>query len=231
MPRRPRYLPAGMPVHVVQRGNNRQVCFTSDKDLAAYAAWLYEAAEKYDMAIHAWVFMTNHIHLLVTPGSDNAISKCMQYLGRYYVRYFNFHYTRTGTLFEGRFKASLVQSSHYLLACCRYIELNPVRAGIVADPADYVWSSYRANAFGQQVKMWTAHNEYLSLGRTSEDRQKTYQQLFFEEIGEALITDIRHAVNTGFVLGNDRFRAEVERLTGLPQSYQKRGPKFRSSDD
>ncbi len=228
MPRRPRYCPAGMPVHVVQRGNNRQVCFTSDKDMAAYAAWLYEAAEKYGVLIHAWVFMTNHIHLLLTPGCDNAISRCMQYLGRYYVRYFNFHYSRTGTLFEGRFKASLVQSNRYLLTCCRYIELNPVRAGLVADPADYVWSSYRANAFGYPVKMWFPHDEYLSLGRSIEVRQKAYQQLFFEEIGEGLIADIRHAVNTGFALGNDRFRSEIEQLTGLPQTYQKRGPKSKS---
>ncbi len=228
MPRRPRILPGGMPVHIIQRGNNRQACFTSDKDMGAYAGWLFEAAEKYSMAIHAWVFMTNHTHLLVTPGCDNSISQCMQYLGRYYVRYFNFQYARTGTLFEGRFKASLVQTSHYLLACYRYIELNPVRAGLVSDPADYVWSSYRANAFGKQVRMWSPHDEYLSLGKSREERYKAYQRLFSSKSRERLTTDIRHAINTGFALGNDRFRYEVEQLTGQPQHYRKRGPGSKS---
>jgi len=225
MPRRRRFCPAGLPVHIVQRGNNKQVCFTSDDDMAAYANWLKEAAKKYGMAVHAWVFMTNHIHLLVTPVSDNAVSNCMQYLGRYYVRYFNFRYGRTGTLFEGRFNSSLVQSDYYLLACNRYIELNPVRAGLVQDPADYVWSSYRANAFGQSVQMWSPHKEYLTLGNTRRLRLKAYQQLFLSEMGSELITNIRNALNTGLVLGTDRFRAEVEQLTGQPQKHLKRGPK------
>jgi putative transposase len=193
--------------------------------MAAYANWLKEAAKRYGMAVHAWVFMTNHIHLLVTPVNDNAISNCMQYLGRYYVRYFNFRYGRTGTLFEGRFNSSLVQSDHYLLACYKYIELNPVRAGLVQDPADYVWSSYRANAFGQPVQMWSPHKEYLALGNTRRERMRAYQQLFLSEMGSEMITNIRNALNTGLVLGNDRFRAEVEQLTGQPQKHLKRGPK------
>ena len=154
----------------------------------------------------------------------------MQYLGRYYVRYFNFQYGRTGTLFEGRFNSSLVQSDYYLLACYKYIELNPVRAGLVQDPADYVWSSYRANAFGQSsAKMWSPHNEYLALGKNKRQRLKAYQQLFLSEIGSELITNIRNALNTGLVLGNDRFRAEVEQLTGQPQEHLKRGPKKASA--
>ena len=225
MPRRRRHCPAGLPVHIVQRGNNKQICFTSDNDMAAYANWLSEAAKKYDLAIHAWVFMTNHIHLLVTPGNDSTVSNCMQFLGRNYVRYFNFRYGRTGTLFEGRFKSSLVQSNYYLLACCRYIELNPVRAGLVQDPADYVWSSYRSNAFGQIARMWSPHKEYLALGSNTNRRQLAYQQLFLNQIGSELITDIRHALNTGLVLGNDRFRTEVEQLTGQHQKHLKRGPK------
>jgi putative transposase len=225
MPRRRRHCPVGLPVHIVQRGNNKQVCFTSNDDMAAYANWLKEAAKRYGMAVHAWVFMTNHIHLLVTPVNDNAISNCMQYLGRYYVRYFNFQYDRTGTLFEGRFNSNLVQSDHYLHACYKYIELNPVRAGLVQDPADYVWSSYRANAFGRLVQMWSPHKEYLALGNTRRERLRAYQQLFLSEMGSELITNIRNALNTGLVLGNDRFRAEVEQLTGQPQKHLKRGPK------
>ena len=117
VPRRKRVCPPGYSLHIVQRGNNRQVCFAADDDMAAYINWLRKAARKYGVAIHAWVLMTNHIHLLATPGRESAISKTMQYLGRYYVRYFNFRYQRTGTLFEGRFKSSLVQTDGYLLAC------------------------------------------------------------------------------------------------------------------
>ena len=225
MPRRKRCCPVGLPLHVVQRGNNRQVCFTSDNDMAAFANWLREAAEKYSVAVHAWVFMTNHVHLLLTPGTNHAVSNCMQFLGRYYVRYFNYRYGRTGTLFEGRFKSSIIQTNQYLLACYRYIELNPVRAGLVRDPADYVWSSYRANALGQSVNMWSPHQDYLDLGASKPQRLKAYQQLFSNELGAELITNIRKALNTGLVLGNDRFRAEVEQLTGQPQTHRKRGPK------
>ena len=159
MPRRHRLCPPGLPVHVVQRGNNRQVCFASVADMKAYANWLHEGADKFGVDVHAWVFMTNHVHLLLTPHNPDSISRCMQYLGRYYVRYFNYRHRRSGTLFEGRFKSSIVQSRRYLLACQRYIELNPVRAGMVGDPADYTWSSYRAHAFGRTAKMWQPHPE------------------------------------------------------------------------
>jgi len=167
MPRKSRVCPPGFPVHVVQRGNNRQVCFADDADLKAYAHWLREAADKYSVAIHAWVFMTNHVHLLVTPSSADGLSRCMQYLGRHYVRRFNYRYRRTGTLFEGRFKSGIVQSREYLLICQRYIELNPVRAGMVNDPADYTWSSYRAHAFAMPMRLWSPHPEYLALGKTA----------------------------------------------------------------
>ena len=117
MPRQARKCPPGLPVHVIQRGNNRQVCFASDADLKAYANWLLEASLKFSVNIHAWVFMTNHVHLLMTPSCWSGISRTMQYLGRLYVRHFNFTYRRTGTLFEGRFKSSIVQDREYLLAC------------------------------------------------------------------------------------------------------------------
>jgi putative transposase len=141
MPRRRRIAPIGIPQHVIQRGNNRQVCFTCDNDVAAFASWLKEAAERYEVDIHAWAFMTNHVHLLVTPNQEAAVSAMMQYLGRFYVRFFNLTYNRTGTLWEGRYHACLIQSDAYLLTCQRYIELNPVRADIVKDPADFKWSA------------------------------------------------------------------------------------------
>lgn len=187
MPRRRRICPAGYPVHVVQRGNNRQICFAADSDQAAYANWLSEAAVLYGVDIHAWVLMTNHVHLLVTPHSDNAVSRTMQYLGRYYVRYFNFRYRRTGTLFEGRFKSNLVDSDRYLLACQRYIELNPVRAGIVGDPADYIWSSYRAHALGVQAKMWTPHVVYLEFGDSERERNRAYRQGMADILDKSLV--------------------------------------------
>ncbi len=225
MPRRSRQCPPGLPVHVVQRGNNQQICFASDSDLKAYIHWLTEAAEKYDVAIHAWVFMTNHVHLLMTPSSSNAISSCMQYLGRYYVRYFNYRYQRTGTLFEGRFKSNVVQSQKYLLGCQRYIELNPVRAGMVVDPADYTWSSYRVHAFGRGSRMWRPHPEYLALGENNSTRWSVYRELFADQADEDIITEIRYALNTGLVLGSGKFRREVEQLTGQRQHLLKRGPK------
>jgi putative transposase len=225
MPRNTRNCPVGLPVHVIQRGNNRQACFATEADFKAYACWLHKASLKFGVDIHAWVFMTNHIHLLVTPAEPMAISQAMQYLGRFYVRYFNFHYRRTGTLYEGRFKSSVVQSSQYLLACQRYIELNPVRAGMVTDPANYSWSSYRAHALGGKVKMWTPHSEYLALGSTCGFRTAAYRRLFKEELDRKLVSEIRLAANTGLALGNDRFKAEVERLTGQRQRHLKRGPK------
>ena len=225
MPRRQRLCPAGVPQHIVQRGNNRQVCFTSDKDIAAYANWLAEAAGKYDVAIHAWVFMTNHVHLLATPRREGGISAMMQYLGRYYVRNFNLTYQRTGTLWEGRFHSCLVQSEAYLLACQRYIELNPVRAGLVADPADYKWSSYRANGMGIESKLITYHQLYLSLGKSKLERIKNYRDTFASEIDKELLSDIRYATNKGLILGTDKFKTEVAILTGQRTLPKKRGPK------
>lgn len=228
MPRLLRKCPAGFPVHVIQRGNNRQACFAADADRKAYAHWLHEASLRFEVAIHAWVFMTNHVHLLLTPQAEWAVSRLMQYLGRYYVRYFNFQYRRTGTLYEGRFKSSIVQSRNYLLACQRYIELNPVRAGMVTDPAHYSWSSYRAHALGRRVKMWSPHDEYLSLGTSRRSRSKAYRALFRSELDQELVTEIRHAANVGLALGNDKFREEVERLTGQRQHHLRRGPKPKS---
>ena len=225
MPRKRRYCPPGLPVHVVQRGNNRQVCFAGESDLKAYANWLREGAEKFGVDVHAWVFMTNHVHLLLTPKTAESVSRCMQYLGRYYVRHFNHRYRRSGTLFEGRFKSCIVQSSQYLLTCQRYIELNPVRAGMVNNPADYMWSSYRAHAVGLSVKMWQPHPEYLALGNTPTARMSAYRQFLAEQLSAKVITDIRDALYTGLVLGNDRFIAEVEELTGQRQKHFKRGPK------
>ncbi len=214
MPRRLRYCPAGYPVHVIQRGINHQICFAADTDIAAYANWLAEGADKYEVKVHGWVFMTNHVHLLMTPTCDKAISKLMQFLGRLYVRRFNYKYSRSGGLFEDRFKSSLVQDEVYLLTCLCYIELNPVRAGMVKDPGDYRWSSYAAHGFGVNTAMLTPHPLYLSLGATKSERLEKYQQLIEQPLGADVIAKIRHCANKGLILGTETFRKQFKALTG-----------------
>lgn len=214
MPRRLRFCPVDIPVHIIQRGHNRQICFTGDADIAAYAHWLEQEAKKLNVQIHGWVFMTNHTHLLLTPLQENAVSKLMQHVGRLYVRYFNYTYCRSGALFEDRFKSSLVQDNEYLINCLRYIELNPVRAGIVSDPGDYRWSSYSAHAFDNQVRMWSPHPLYRSLGQNANARTKRYRELIGESLGEDVIVKIRHCANKGLILGTEKFRKQFEILTG-----------------
>lgn len=166
MARLPRLCLPGIPQHIIQRGTNRQACFASEDDFAAYAHWLDECARINGVAIHAWVFMTNHVHLLATPEEAGGISRMMQMLGCHYVRYFNHSYRRTVALWEGRFKSCVVDAEDYLLICQRYIELNPVRANMVESPSDYQWSSYKANGQGEAINMWTPHAVYHAFGET-----------------------------------------------------------------
>lgn len=210
MARLPRLNPPGIPQHLIQRGNNRQVCFNGEQDFSAYLHWLDESAKKNQVAIHAYVLMDNHVHLLATPKTSDSISKMMQTLGRLYVRYFNREYRRSGTLWEGRYKSCLVQSENYLLECYRYIELNPVRAGMVNDPADYPWSSYRCNALGKSYRLIRPHAEYLALGKNKTDRLEHYRELFTAQVDQALLTEIRDSVMKNLVLGNERFKDEIE---------------------
>ena len=223
MARLSRVCPIGMPQHVIQRGNNRQVCFADEQDFAAYAGWLKGYSKKYQVDIHAWVLMTNHVHLLCTPRGQNAVSHMMQSLGRHYVRYFNFSYKRTGTLWEGRFKSCLVQEETYLIQLYRYIELNPVRAGIVEQPSDYVWSSYPINALGKVSELCTPHAVYLALGKDANERQASYRELFKHHVDGKLLEDIRLAVNKCMALGSERFKTEIESLSGRRMTAKKMG--------
>ena len=170
MSRQPRFVLPGQPQHVIQRGNNRDVIFVSDEDYRFYLEKLGLACERFSCDLHAYVLMTNHVHLLMTPHAEDSIGKVMQSLGRYYVQYFNCRYRRTGTLWEGRYKATLLDSDTYLLTCSRYIELNPVRAAMVEAPSDYPWSSYSCNAMGKITSLITPHELYLELGSTTDDR-------------------------------------------------------------
>ena len=223
MPRKPRTYIGGLPCHVIQRGNNRDACFYSDQDYQYYLHQLGEACRRYEVQLHAYVLMTNHTHLLMTPKDEWGISRVMQSLGRCYVQYINKTYHRTGTLWEGRHKSSLVDAGRYLLACYRYIELNPVRANMVEHPANYRWSSFRANALGEVSKLLTPHSLYLSLGTSESMRQEVYQSLFNNELDQVLISDIRKAASFSMPLGNSRFQEQIETALGRTLGYARRG--------
>ena len=217
MARLPRYVIPGQPQHIIQRGNNRQVIFAAEADYQFFRDALVEAAEKHDLAIHAYVWMTNHIHLLATPANEHSISKVFQSVGRKYVQYFNFTYRRSGTLWEGRYRSTVVDSEQYLLTLMRYIELNPVRAGMVVHPRDYPWSSYRFNADdekGPNSGWLVPHQEYLRLGRRNEDRQSAYRQLFRAAIAKDELQVIRESTHKGWALGGERFKTQIEALSG-----------------
>ncbi len=213
MARLPRFFVPGQPLHVIQRGNNREPIFASDEDYRFYLRCLQEAAEAQGLAIHAYVLMTNHVHLLATPETESSLSKTMQSVGRRYVQYFNYTYGRTGTLWEGRYKSTLIESARYLLTCMRYIELNPVRAAMVQHPDDYPWSSYLANAQGKADALISPHALYRKLGRSNEEREAAYRQLFRVQIANADLEAIRQSTNKAWVLGDSRFRAKVEALS------------------
>ncbi len=223
MPRHSRYFVPGVPAHIIQRGNDRQACFFAERDFVVYLSTLREFCLKFKVLVHSYVLMTNHVHLLCTPCDSNGISKMMQSLGRCYVRYVNSTYERTGTLWEGRFRASLVESDRYLLAVSRYIELNPVRAGMVDHPAEYPWSSYRYNGVGKPVKLLTPHPIYRSLGQSDHERQSAYRALFSTgNIPNYPIEAIREATNKSWVLGDGKFKQQIEaqlgrRLPPLPR--------------
>lgn len=183
----------------------------TDADYQFYLEKLQLACDKHDCMIHAYVLMTNHVHLLITPQAEDSLSKAMQMLGRYYVQYYNYTYQRTGTLWEGRYKATLIDSEAYLLTCMRYIELNPVRANMVVHPSDYPWSSYLYNALGNVNELVSPHLEYMRLGKTVEARQAAYRQLFKYHIAESSMDEIREATNKAWVLGNDRFKKRIQK--------------------
>ena len=223
MSRLPRlYLP-DCAQHVIQRGNNREACFYGEEDYKAYLSFLKDAAEKYQVAVHAFVLMTNHVHLLVTPSDEQGVSRMMQAQGRKYVQYFNFTHRRTGTLWEGRYKSTLVSAEHYLLTVYRYIELNPVRAGMVAHASEYPWSSYQGNALGKPVQLLTAHPIYDQLGKTDEERQSAYRALFRGRMPERDLVAIREATNKAWALGDERFKAQIEAKTGRRSASLGRG--------
>lgn len=232
MPRKPRFILPGEPQHIIVRGINREPIFYDDADYRYYLNKLKEAIDKHNCGIHAYVLMANHVHLLLTPKTERGISKAIQMLGRYYVQYFNYTYGRTGSLWEGRYKSTLVDTEQYLLTCCRYIELNPVRAGMVEHPSEYPWSSYQFNAVGNPSPLLKTHYKYDELGSTGEDQQRAYRSLFKGHIPENQLEEIRAATNKEWVLGSDYFKAKIEarlqrRATPLPRGGDRKSEEWR----
>ena len=211
MPRRARLAIAGIPWHIIQRGNNRSDCFYTEDDYLYYLEQLQRQSVEFGCQIHAHCLMTNHVHLLLTPDAKDGASLMMKNLGQRYVQYINRRYRRTGTLWEGRFKSCLAQDEHYTLVCYRYIELNPVRAGMVAHPEEYPWSSFHFNGNGVSSDLVSPHPSYLSLGTNKAARSKAYRHFLHQGTEERELKGIRNATNGNFVLGDDRFRSELER--------------------
>lgn len=212
MARLPRYFVQGVPLHIILRGNNREPIFGNDEDCGFFKESLLDAASRHRLAIHAYVFMTNHVHLLASPDSEESAPKTMQSVGRRYVQYFNHRYKRSGTLWEGRYRATAVDAENYLFECMRYIELNPVRAGMVAHPRDYPWSSYRANAEGGADPLHSPHALFRSLAEDERERRAAYRELVKAPMDTQLLDVIRNCTNKGWALGHGRFQEKIERL-------------------
>lgn len=215
MPRPRRLNLVGIPQHITQRGNNRQTCFFDDDDRLTYLELLQRAARRRACDVHAYVLMTNHVHILATPSVAHGASLLMQDLGREYVRYINRTHQRSGTLWEGRFKSSLVDSACYCLLCYRYIELNPVRAAMVESPGDYRWSSYHCNALGRVDELTTPHPEWIALGRDMGSRCAAYRALFGQPPEAAELEQIRYSNRKGLPLGNESFKTRIENQLNL----------------
>jgi putative transposase len=214
MPRRPRIVLPGVPLHLIQRGNNRQACFYVEDDYRFYLEWLQTYARDSGCAVHAFVLMTNHVHLLLTSSTAGGAGAMMKRLGQRYVQYVNRTYRRSGTLWEGRFRSCLTQEESYVLGCYRYIELNPVRAGVVEHPGEYRWSSYRANAQGEACSALSPHESYRALGADEQARQAAYRELFRYQLDPRLVDEIREATNGNYALGSSRFQEQVARALG-----------------
>ncbi|WP_295393132.1 transposase [uncultured Thiodictyon sp.] len=229
MARLPRFVLPGFPQNVIQRGNNRQQILFKEEDYWFLREKIGTAAAKFDCKIHAYVLMPNHFHLLLTPLSEDGIGKMMQYVGRYYVQYFNEGNDRTGTLWEGRYRATLLDPADWLIPVSQYVENNPVRAGLVSDPADYPWSSFAANANGAEDPMVTPHAAYERLGRSPKTRQAAYAKGFKTPLDEPRLTRIRDATNKAWVLGDPAFCNLVEERLNRRATPRARGGDRRSA--
>jgi putative transposase len=223
MPRRPRIQLDGVPLHIVQRGHHREACFFAEQDYHTYLQALQLALADSHCALHAYALMPNHVHLLLTPKRAEVVPRLIISLGRRYGQHINTHYWHDGPLWDSRYKSSPIDAASYLLTCQRYIELNPVRAALVDDPAHYRWTSYRANALGQGDDVLAPHGVYTGLGKSPGQRQSAYRALFRAGLKAETIGEIRLALNQNQPLGNARFLGRVARLTGERRVARPRG--------
>lgn len=225
MARHPRLILPKVGLHVVQRGNNRNACFRSDNDYLVYLSQLRHLSRRYQCELHAYCLMTNHVHLLLTPEEPEGCSALMRDLGRAYVRYFNRRHDRSGTLWEGRFRSCLVESAQYVLACYRYIELNPVRAGMVSQPGAYAWSSHAVNAGLRADPTLLPHCEFTALASDPAVRHASYLSLFEQPFAEAMLKSIREATEGGYPLASDAFKSTLSVPPGCRMERGRPGPR------
>jgi putative transposase len=229
MARHPRLIFPGVALHIIQRGNNRNACFIAESDYLTYLAYLRHLSAKYQCEVHAYCLMTNHVHMLLTPSESQACAPLMRDLGRCYVRYFNRRHERSGTLWEGRFRSCIVESAEYVIACYRYIELNPVRAGMVSHPSAYPWSSHAANSGMGVDPMVKPHCEFLALACNTVSPHVAYRGLFDQPFEERLLHSIREATNGGYPLASESFKSQMIAPLGLRMARGKPGRRAEAS--
>ena len=213
MARLPRLTLPDLPHHVIQRGNNRQPVFVDQKDYEKFLVLLAESTIRFGVSLHAYVLMGNHFHLLATPSTGDGLPKLMQAVGRSYVRYFNDRHLRSGTLWEGRYRSTLIQADRYLLACMAYIDLNPVRAGLAGDARDYVWGSHAHYVGLRQDKLITPHALYWGLGNTPFAREAAYAELVAAGVAPELHAQLTKATLQGWAIGDAHFTQALQKLT------------------
>ncbi|MBS1170871.1 MAG: transposase [Burkholderiaceae bacterium] len=223
MARTARLVIPNMPHHIIQSGNDRQSIFRDDADYQAFLAWLRDAARQFRVALHAYVLLPNQVHFLATPVDETGLARMMQWIGRYYVPYFNLKYSRTGTLWQGRFRTSVIESEQYFLPCCRYIEMNPVREGLVAHPADYRWSSFAHHVGDRSDSMVTDHPLYWAMGNTPFEREAAYKAWILQAVSDDEIDALSRAVAKGWTLGSDEFKIALEKRTSRRVRPGKKG--------
>lgn len=223
MARLPRIIIPHQPHHIIQRGANRQDVFRATEDYGVFIARLRDAAKQFKVAIHAYVLMTNHIHLLASPTDELGLARMMQWIGRHYVPYFNRKYGRAGTLWEGRYKTTVIDSERYLMTCCCYIELNPVRANLTSSPADYPWSSYAHHVGIKSDPVITDHPLYWSLGNTPFEREAAYFAVVEQGLTVLETSLLSETTLKGWALGSDKFKKSIEKQAKRRVSPAKRG--------
>lgn len=223
MARPRRILIAGITFHIVQRGHDRNRTFFRDDDYRDYLLLLSRMSQRYKTSVHAYVLMTNHVHLLMTSRQDDGVSRTMQHVAGTYARRINQRLERRGSLWEGRFKSSPVDSDFYCLACYRYIELNPVRAGMVARPEDYRWSSHHENIGRRAMRVVEPHETFAALGASRAERAQRYRGIIRERLPNRTVEAIRHGTEKGLPVGRDDFKERIETKIGKAIGQRKRG--------